>query len=154
MDRTVPLLKLLTVFLVVFSLASITGPMSSNFHLPSIQPAHAVVPLCVALQCGHCDVQIGSYCNGYWVPGGASADTFQATIFTDEASEFTNIQSTTPNIDFTDWPLTPDLISTFTTSPNFQITSSISEAGYYEIQFMLTANFCGCSRNFGNSTFG
>ena len=154
MTRMLPFLKLLTVFLVAFSLASLSGPMSSNFHLPSIQPAHAIVPLCVAVQCGHCDVMIGSYCNGYWVPGGASEDTFQATIFTDEASEFTNIQSATPNIDFTDWPLTPNLVSTFTASPNFQITSSISEAGYYEIQFMLAANFWGCSMNFGNSTCG
>src|SRR5438270_8486750 len=154
MTRMLPFLKLLTVFLVAFSLASLSGPMSSNFHLPSIQPAHAIVPLCVAVECGHCDVMIGSYCNGYWVPGGASEDTFQATIFTDEASEFTNIQSATPNIDFTDWPLTPNLVSTFTASPNFQITSTISEAGYYEVQFMLAANFWGCSMNFGNSTCG
>src|SRR5437660_859577 len=77
MARMLPFLKLLTVFLVAFSLASLSGPMSSNFHLPSIQPAHAIVPLCVAVQCGHCDVMIGSYCNGYWVPGGASEDTFR-----------------------------------------------------------------------------
>src|SRR5438445_1116027 len=81
-------------------------------------------------------------------------DTEQALIFTDESSEFTNIQSGSPSIDFTDWPLTPDLTGPFTTSPNFRITSSISQAGNFEVQFMLAANFWGVSMNLGNSTAG
>src|SRR5437879_10927883 len=124
MDRTVPLLKLLSVFLVAFSLASFTGPMSSHFQLRSIQPAHAITQT-------PCHVSLSPGCSDYWVPAGAAEDTFQATIFTDEASEFTNIRSAMPNIDFTDSPLTPDLTGPFTTSSNFQITSTISEAGYY-----------------------
>src|SRR5437879_9568822 len=75
--RTTPSVKLLIVFAVAFSLASITGPMSSNFRLPSVPLAHANIQ--------HCDVTIGLYCNEYWVPAGAAEDTFQATIFTDES---------------------------------------------------------------------
>jgi len=144
--RTTPIVKLLIVFAVAFSLASITGPMSSNFRLPQIPLAHANI--------AHCDVTIGSYCNEYWVPAGAAEDTFQATIFTDESSEFTNIQTSSPSIDLTDWPLTPDLTGPFTTSPNFLITSTISAAGNFEVEFMLAANFWGVSMNFGNSTAG
>src|SRR6266581_6693933 len=144
--RTTPIVKLLIVFAVAFSLASITGPMSSNFRLPSVPLAHANVQ--------RCDVTIGLYCNEYWVPAGAAEDTFQATIFTDESSEFTNIQTSSPSIDLTDWPLTPDLTGPFTTSPNFLITSTISAAGNFEVEFMLAANFWGVSMNFGNSTAG
>jgi len=144
--RTTPIVKLLIVFAVAFSLASITGPMSANFRLPSVPLGHANIQ--------HCDVTIGSYCNEFWVPAGSAEDTFQAAIFTDESSEFTNIQTATPSIDFTDWPLTPDLTGPFTTSPNFLITSSISAAGNFEVEFMLAANFWGVSMNFGNSTAG
>jgi len=76
--RTTPIVKLLIVFAVAFSLASITGPMSSNFRLPSVPLAHANIQ--------NCNVTIGSYCNEYWVPAGAAEDTFQATIFTDEST--------------------------------------------------------------------
>jgi hypothetical protein len=82
-------------------------------------------------------------------------DTFLGTIFTDESAEFTDIQTLTPTVDFTDWPLTPDLLSPFTTNTNFYITSQISEHGYFEIEFMLGASaFWGCNMNFGNSQCG
>ena len=81
-------------------------------------------------------------------------DTLLNTIFTDETAEFTDIQSTSPSIDLTDWQLTPDLLSTFTTSSNFYITQAISEHGYFEIEFMLANNFWGCNMQFGNSQCG
>src|SRR5947209_14765471 len=81
-------------------------------------------------------------------------DTELATIFTDETSEFTSIQSASPTNDFTDWPLTPDLTGPFTTSSNFRITASTSQAGYFEIQFMLASNFWGVNMNFGNDPNG
>jgi len=145
--KNLDLLRLLTIFLVAFSLASLGGPLSSNFHLPSIQPAHAVPQICQT-------TGSSGACSEYWIPAGPAMDTEQALIFTDESSEFTNIQSGSPSIDFTDWPLTPDLIGPFTTSPNFRITSSISQAGNFEVQFMLASNFWGVSMNFGNSTAG
>jgi hypothetical protein len=101
-----------------------------------------------------CICQVPVSCGEYWVPGGPAEDTLTATIFTDEAAEFTDIQSASPHIDLTDWPLTPDLIGPFTTSSNFLITSTVSEAGYFEIQFMLANNFWGCDFNLGNAPCG
>jgi hypothetical protein len=99
-------------------------------------------------------VTIGASCSEYWVPAGPAEDTLVTTIFTDEQSEFTNIQSASPSIDLTDWPLTPDLTGPFTTSTNFRITSTISAAGNFEIQFMLDNNFWGVNFNFGNDPNG
>src|SRR5438309_600280 len=145
--RTIPIVKLLIVFAVAFSLASLTGPMSSNFHLPTIQAARALPQIC--------DIQLGGgACSPFWVPAGPAEDTLVATIFTDEQSEFTNIQSASPSIDLTDWPLTPDLTGPFTTSSNFRITSTISAAGNFEIEFMLDNNFWGVNFNFGNDPNG
>src|SRR5213083_245339 len=120
--------------------------MSGNFHLPTIQPARALP--------AHCDINLGTSCSEFWVPAGAAEDTLVATIFTDEQSEFTNIQSASPSIDLTDWPLTPDLTGPFTTSSNFRITSTISAAGNFELEFMLDNNFWGVSFNFGNDPNG
>ena len=134
------------VFAVVFSLASFSGAISSNFQLPSVHVARATVAPCSTP---------GSPCSESWVPAGPAMDTFLATIFTDESAEFQNIQGAAPTIDLTDWPLTPDLLSPFTTQSQFYITSFISEHGYFEIQFMLGAgNFWGCNMNFGNSQCG
>src|SRR6266704_3289775 len=134
------------VFAVVFSLASFSGAISSNFQLPSVHVARATVAPCSTP---------GSPCSESWVPAGPAMDTFLGTIFTDESAEFQNIQGATPSIDLTDWPLTPDLLSPFTTQSQFYITSTISEHGYFEIQFMLGAgNFWGCNMNFGNSQCG
>jgi len=139
--------RLIIMFAVSFSFVSLTGPMSAGFHLPSIQPIHAIAQTCQT---------IGSSgaCSEYWVPAGPAMDTEQATIFTDESAEFTNIQSATPSIDLTDWPLTPDLTGPFTVSPNFRITATTSQAGYFEIQFMLANNFWGINMNFGNNPNG
>jgi len=145
-ESSLALVKLLVVFLAILSLASLEGPFSTNFHLPTVPLGRAILP--------PCQVTIGTVCAEYWIPAGASEDTLSAIIFTDEQAEFTNIQSATPAIDFTDWPLTPDLTGLFTTSPNFRITSTISEAGYFEIQFLLANNFWGCDFNFGNAACG
>ncbi len=120
--------------------------MSGNFHLPTIQPARAIPQ--------HCDIPTSGGCSEYWVPAGPAEDTLQVTIFTDEQAEFTNIQSASPSIDLTDWNLTPDLTGPFTTSTNFRITSLISAAGNFEIQFMLANNFWGIGFNFGNDPNG
>jgi ABC-type transport system substrate-binding protein len=39
-------------------------------------------------------------------------------------------------------------------SPNFQVTSPISNAGYYELEFHMGQNFWGCQFNFGNAACG
>ncbi len=143
---------MLIVFLVIFSLASLEGPLSSNAIFPTIHLGSAVgfcrLPSCQCITYG------SSSCGESWVPAGPSEDTLASTIFTDEQAEFTNLQSASPNIDLTDWPLTPDLTGPFTTSQNFVITSNISESGYFEIQFLLANNFWGCNFNFGNADCG
>src|SRR2546429_8674961 len=103
--------------------------MSGNFHLPTIQPARALP--------AHCDINLGTSCSEFWVPAGAAEDTLVATIFTVDQAEFTNIQSASSSIDLTDWPITPDLTGPFPASSNFRITSPISAAGNFEIEFML-----------------
>lgn len=81
-------------------------------------------------------------------------NTELATIFTDVASELTNLQSATPSIDFPDAPLPPSSIQPFINSPNFLVTAAVGQTGYYEIQYLLVNNFWGCNFNFGNSTCG
>ncbi len=145
--RTIPIVKLLIVFVVAFSFASLAGPLNSNFHLPNVALAHANLQKCQTHGAG-------GECAEFWIPAGPAMDTLQNTIFTDESAEFTNIQSTSPSIDLTDWPLTPDLVPTFTSSPQFLITAPISEAGYFEVQFMLANNYWGTNMNFGNDPGG
>jgi len=128
-------------------MATITGAISSNYHLPTVQLAHGVIAPCPT-------TGSAGKCSENWIPAGPAMDTLLNTIFTDETAEFTDIQSTSPSIDLTDWQLTPDLLSTFTTSSNFYITQAISEHGYFEIEFMLANNFWGCNMQFGNSQCG
>src|SRR5260370_7967674 len=120
--------------------------MSSNFHLPAVPAARALPQIC--------DVASSGGCSEYWLPAGPAEDTSVATIVTDEAAEFTDIQSATPHIDLTDWALTPDLTGPFTTSSNFRITSSISADVNFEIQFMLANNLWGINFNYGNDPNG
>src|SRR5260370_33491646 len=132
--------RLIIVFSVAFSLGILTGPASSNFHLPTIQLARATLPPAPVEK---------------WYPGGPAMDTELVLIFTDQVAEFTDLQSATPHIDLTDEPLfpspcpIPDLCG-----GNFFITSSVSLHRYYDIQFMLVNNFWGCDFNFGNSNCG
>ena len=135
--------------MIAFSLATLAGPLSSSLRLPSI-PSVAAIPQ------NPCNVTFPTGgCSDYWVPAGAAEDTLVATIFSDAQAEFSNIGSSSPSIDFTDSPLPPPTVfCDVCQNPAFQITSSINEAGYVEIQFMLANNFWGCNFNFGNSTCG
>ena len=86
-------------------------------------------------------------------------NTELATIFpTGEDQEFTCFNSATPCVDITDWPLTPTLIGPgagdICSKAGYDCTQSISETGYFEIQFMLANNFWGVNMNFGNNPNG
>jgi hypothetical protein len=135
--RTISIVKLLTIFAIAFSLATFTGPMSSNFHVPTVKLAHAV-----------------SAGTNAWLPAGPAMDTELATIFTDEVAEYTNIQSGASSIDLSDWQLPNSLLSTFNTGTSFLITDPVAQLGYYEIQFHLGNNFWGCNMSFGTSNCG
>ena len=81
-------------------------------------------------------------------------DNLVANIFTDQTSEFNNIQAPSPNIDFTDTPLTPSLVAPLGSSPNFLVSAPISSHSYFEIQFMLANNFWGVNFGYGNDPDG
>ena len=138
--------KLAIVFTVVFSLAGLGGATASNIQFPSLHLARANRQPTCGLPTGT------SFCP--WYPAGPAMDTLQNTIFTDQFAEFTNIQSSSPSIDLTDWPLTPDLIAPLTASPSFYVSDPIRLNAYYDIQFMLANNFWGCDFNYGNSQCG
>jgi hypothetical protein len=150
-ESSASLTRLLILFVAIFALVGLEGPISSNVLFPTVHLGSAR-GFCIGLP--HCLVCVGTACGDYWVPAGPSEDTFVASIFTDEQAEFTNLQSASPSIDLTDWPLTSDLTGPFTTSNNFIITSTISESAYFEIQFMLANNFWGCNFDFGNAACG
>jgi len=136
-SQTLRMVKLLSLFMIAFSLATLSGPISSHFLLPTVQPARGnLAPV------------------EKWFPSGPAMDTESAIIFTDEQAEFTNIQSPSPGIDLTDSPLTPDLPGPLIQSPNVFVTSQISLHAYYDVEFMLANNFWGCDFNYGNSACG
>ncbi len=140
-------IRLLLIFAVTFSLVGLSGLTQNNFHLPTIQLAKGNPQPCPVKGAS------GS-CSENWIPAGPSMDAELAVIFTDQTAEFTSLQSASPSIDFTDWPLTPDLIPSLTASPNFLVSSPISSHDYFEIQFMLANNFWGTNMNFGNDPNG
>ncbi|TMI51858.1 hypothetical protein E6H13_08120, partial [Candidatus Bathyarchaeota archaeon] len=89
-----------------------------------------------------------------WYPSGPAFNTLTTPVFTDESSEFVCLQTPTPCIDLTDWPLSTTLVAQFITNPGLYVTSPISAKEYFELQFHLGTNFWGCQMNFGNSGCG
>jgi hypothetical protein len=81
-------------------------------------------------------------------------NTLVYPIFTDESAEFTALQTNPSPIDFTDWPLPPSIIFCSSCQINLQVTSPISDAGYFELQFHMGQNFWGCQFNYGNAACG
>ncbi len=79
-------------------------------------------------------------------------DTLVTPTFIDENAEFTALQAGT--IDLTDWPLTPSLVTSLTSDPNFYVTPPISATEYFELEYHLGSNFWGCNMNFGGSACG
>lgn len=144
-------LKLVFVLFVAFSLAGITVPMSGNFRLPVVQLAHANQQVCETRGAS-------GVCSEFWYPAGPGMNTLLATIFTDENTEYTNLQSATPSIDFTDSPCsgtpTTGACGSLTTNPNFVVTAPVPGTGYDEIEFHLDSVFWNCNFGFGNSACG
>lgn len=145
--KTSYVIRLLIIFIVAFSLSSVTGPMSSNLRFPTIQPARANSQACQT-------TGAAGACSEFWYPAGPAMNTELSTIFTDETAEYNNLQSASPSIDLTDWPLTQSLVSSLTPNPNFLVSAPISSHSYFEIQFMLANNFWGVNFNYGNNPNG
>jgi ABC-type transport system substrate-binding protein len=145
--KVIFILKLLTVFLVAFSLLTLSGPITRNPDTPTIQLAHANTQAC--------QTHGGSgACSEFWYPAGPTMDTLFATIFTDENAEYTCLQAATPCIDFTDWPASSSVLPGLTTNPNFLVSAPVSSHSYFEIEFMLANNFWGVNFNYGNDPNG
>lgn len=89
-----------------------------------------------------------------WYPSGPAFNTLSTPFFTDENSEFVCLQTPTPCVDLTDWPLSSTLVSQFTTNQGLYVTSPISAKEYFELEFHLGTNFWGCQMDFGNSGCG
>lgn len=133
------LLRILLLFAVAFSLASLPGVLStgSSLHLPTIHAVRANPAPTEA-----------------WYPAGPAMNTELVTIFTDETAEFNCFNTASPCVDLTDWPLSPVLLSQLTPNPSYSVTSPISATQYFELQFMLANNFWGVAMNFGNNPNG
>ena len=145
--NTILIIKLLTIFLITFSLASLAGPMDGSPITPRVQLAHA--------NSQACQVRSASgACSEAWYPAGPSMDTLVANIFTDETAEFVNLQAASPNIDFTDWPLPQSLVAPLTGNSNFLVSAPVSSHSYFEIEFMLANNFWGVNFDYGNNPNG
>ena len=148
--------RLILLFSVVFSLLVLTGPMSSDFHLPAVQLASATI---IGPGSPYCQTTGSSgACAEYWYPAGPSMGTFLGTIFTNENTEYsTGLLAGTPTIDYTDWPV-PAGVSIAPGSQlggaGYLVTAQIPALGYYEIQFMLAATLFGCNFQHGNSACG
>jgi len=112
-----------------------------------VQLAHAVLEPCQTQGSG-------GACSQFWFPAGPEMNTELALIFTDQVAEYSNLQSSSPAIDFPDSPLPPSIIQSFINSPNSVVTAPVGQTGYYEIQYMLANNFWGCNFDFGNAACG
>ena len=87
-------LRLLIALTMAFSLLAIPN-LSTSPSLPGFHTVHAAAAP-----------------NVPWVPAGPAMDTLTHPTFTDETAEFIALQSATPPIDFTDWPIPPELLRT------------------------------------------
>jgi hypothetical protein len=81
-------------------------------------------------------------------------DTLTYPVFADESAEFTALQTPPSPIDLTDWELTTALATSLGGNANFQVTSPISDTGYFELQFHMGQNWWGCQFNYGNAPCG
>jgi len=81
-------------------------------------------------------------------------DTLTYPVFTDESAEFTALQTNPSPIDAVDWELDSALATSLAGNTNFQVTSPISDTGYFELQFHMGQNWWGCQFNYGNAACG
>src|SRR6266540_2314394 len=131
-----PAAKLLLTFALVFSLSSVPS-FNTSQDIPGLQAAHASI--------GPMEP---------WYPAGPAMDTLTYPVFADSSAEFNALQQPSSPIDFTDWPLDLAQIQALIDNTNFQVTSPISDAGYFELEFHMAQNFWGCQFSFGNAACG
>jgi hypothetical protein len=133
-NRTVWAVKLLTVFAVAFSMASLAGPLSTPF--PGIPQAHALPAPAEK-----------------WYPAGSAMDT-QVVPITNSAQEYNCLLLSPPCIDLTDTPAPNSILPQISGSNGVYVTPNINQHGYYELEFNLANAFWGVGMGFGNDVNG
>src|SRR5436309_86607 len=137
-----PSLRLLLIFAIVFSLASLPGVLSSSFHLPRI-------PVVRAQQ----ETTFGS-----WYPAGAQMETLTISTFTSAIQEYNAITcppACPPYVDLTSSPLTAsEVTSTCPGSMTIICTAPVADKGYFEVEFNLAGVLWGIPLTYGNNTAG
>ncbi|HVH15695.1 MAG TPA: hypothetical protein VNA15_08265 [Candidatus Angelobacter sp.] len=137
----------LCLFVVSFSLVSISGPLASYAGLfPHVNLARA-----------------NSAPATSWIPAGPAMDTEKANIFTTTDAELTAL--ITPgggkpgSIDLSDGALSASLVNCLQNGVScpagvnpaqFSVTFPVAEHGYFELEFLLSNNFWGVPFHFGN----
>ena len=135
-------------FAVTFSLATISGPPSSNFHLPSVPLARAVPQIGPCMTTGS-----SSAASECWYPAGPEMSTLLFNIFNGATAEYSSLTSANPTIDFSDSPVPPASYSQLN-SPGYYLTGQVPTLGYDELQFMQANTFWNCAFSFGTSACG
>ena len=133
--------KVVVLFGVVLSLLTVPGPATTTLHIPYVQLGRALPQLC--------DTQNPpNSCSEYWYPAGPAMDVYSATVFSGVESEYLNLESASPSIDFSDAPVSAVDLGMYQTSSNFRVTHQV-ETGVGEIEFNMANNFWGCQFYFG-----
>jgi hypothetical protein len=140
--------KLLAIFAIAFSLATLGGPLSSNFHLPTLLLGHAIPQTGPCMTTGSSGA--ASEC---WYPAGPSMSTLLINIYSDPVVEYSQLLSSSTSIDFTDSPV-PTGAGSQLSGPGYYLTSTIPALNYQEIEFNQANIFWNCNFNFGNSPCG
>ncbi len=128
--RNISSAKLLIIFAIAFSLTTLAPSLAGT--VPRVQVARAD--------------SLTSHVP--WYPAGPATDSLTYPIFASEDTEFPALQAHT--IDFTDWPLSPTLVSSFSSDTSLLVSQTIPDTGYFELQFHMGNNFWGCQFNYGN----
>ena len=137
--------RLLLIFVVIFSLAGLAGPLASLTSLPLLN-----------IRGVHANVDAGA---GRWYPAGAQEQTLSIS----EGNAVTGTQVgwlLTNQVDAIDWPLTATQQGPGTgdlnCAGNTAILCSIPvpDHGYFEIQFNLANILWGIPMQFGNTAAG
>jgi len=116
-------LKLVLVFSISLSLASLTGPINSGFRVPTLQLAHGIPQPCQV---------VGSTgaCSEFWYPSGPEMNNELATI-SSATSQDVCLQSTPPCLDFTDSPASSAVVSGCLSSQTLYVTANVPGAGQF-----------------------
>ena len=131
----------------MFSLGTLAGPLASNYHLPTVQPANAVSQPCETMGSS-------GACSEFWYPAGPEMSTELVSVFSNPVAEYVNLLSSNPSIDFPDARVPASVGTSPLTGLGYYLTQTVPELGYYEIQFMQANTFWNCNFSYGTSACG